>query len=164
MESPQCMEDLHAHFDILFYLFGAGIWLLHHFRQTFRITLFVLATCGLTAVLFILIIIQREAISIVTLTSIIFLYGICLYVLLRDLLIRKLARFLTSWRGPKWTKEPDYVYLTLALVGIVGTLNKFDFVTGRVTWVDVLAPLAITTAIVFRYIKTRAEIEGWNQS
>jgi hypothetical protein len=149
-------------FEVVFYLTGAGILLLHHFQKTGRITPFVVAICGLTAVLFVIIIIRREAISIFALTSVIWLYGVCLYVVLCDFMIWKLARLLTSWRKPKWTKELDYVYLTLALLGIVGSLNKFDFVTGRVAWADVLGPLVITTAVVIRYIKTRAEIEGWN--
>jgi hypothetical protein len=155
-------DYLVARFDVAFYVAGVGIWLLHFFRQTGRLAIFVIALAGLAALLFVGIIAKHEAISIFTLTSVIWLYGVCLYVVLCDLMLWKFARFLTSWRGPQWTKEIDYFYLSLASVGIIVTLNRFEFVTGHIPLVDVIAPLILTTAIVLRYIKTRAEIEGWN--
>jgi hypothetical protein len=155
-------DYLVARFDVAFYVAGVGIWLLHFFRQTGRLAIFVIALTGLAALLFVGIIAKHEAISIFTLTSVIWLYGVCLYVVLCDLMLWKFARFLTSWRGPQWTKEIDYFYLSLASVGIIVTLNRFEFVTGHIPLVDVIAPLILTTAIVLRYIKTRAEIEGWN--
>ena len=86
-----------------------------------------------------------------------------LFVILGDILMGGLAGYLTEKRGEKWTKELDYVYLSVGSLGIIGTLNKLDFLTGRLEWTDVIAPLVLTTAIVIRFIKTRAEIEGWNK-
>ena len=91
-----------------------------------------------------------------------YLYGIVLYVLLCDL-FWGLAQTLTRRRGKKWVKELDYVYLTLGVIGILGTLNKIDVFSGGISRADVLAPLVLVTAIVVRFIKTRAEIAGWNK-
>jgi hypothetical protein len=35
---------------------------------------------------------------------------------------------------------------------------------GRLEASDLLAPVLLTTAIVIRFIKTRAEMGGWNKS
>lgn len=48
--------------------------------------------------------------------------------------------------------------------GIVGALNCPEFLTGRIEGSDVIAPLIPATAVVIRFIKTRAEIAGWNKS
>jgi hypothetical protein len=80
-----------------------------------------------------------------------------------DLMMWKLAQFLTAKRGEKWTKELDYVYLTLGSTAVFGSLNRLDFVTGNLSWAEPIAPLLLMTAIVIRFIKTRAEIEGWNR-
>jgi hypothetical protein len=67
----------------------------------------------------------------------------------------------TAQRGENWTKELDYVYLSISSLGIGGSLNRLEFLTGRSAWADVIAPLVLATAVVIRFIKTRAEIEGW---
>ena len=115
-------------------------------------------------VIFVVLVRTREAMSVSALTSLLLLYGVSLFVILGDILMGGLAKYLIAKRGEKWTKELDYVYLSIGSLGIVGTLNKRDFVSGRSDWADVIAPLILTTAVVIRVTKTRAEIEGWNKS
>ena len=105
----------------------------------------------------------REAMSVSELTSLLLLYGVSLFVVLGDILMAELAGYLTAKRGEKWIKELDYFYLSIGSLGIVGALNKLAFLRGRSEWADVVAPLVLTTAVVIRFIKTRAEIEGWNK-
>jgi hypothetical protein len=163
MESVRSLwEYFTENFEWVFYFAAAAIWLLHLFRQSGRLTVVIFAIMGFSAALFIAVVIQRAAISIFALTSTVTLFGVSLYALICDLMLWKLAKFLTTKRGTQWTKELDYVYLTLGSVGIGATLNRFDFVTGHLQWADFIAPLVLTTAIVIRFIKTRAEIEGWN--
>ena len=88
-------------------------------------------------------------------------YGIALYICLCEVLLRGMARWLTNKRGEKWVKELDYVYLALGVVGILGSVNRINQVTGRFSNVDILAPVVLVTAVVIRFIKTRAEIGGW---
>lgn len=90
-------------------------------------------------------------------------YGICLFILLSSAMIAGVAKFLTAKRGDKWTKEMDYVYLTMGGFGILLSMNRIEFLTGRYEIADMLAPLLLTTAVVIRFIKTRAEIAGWNK-
>jgi hypothetical protein len=73
------------------------------------------------------------------------------------------ARFLTRKRGENWTKEIDYLYLGIGSLGIVFSINRIDIVIGRFQGTDIIAPLLLTTAVVFRVIKTRAEIGGWSK-
>jgi hypothetical protein len=152
-----------AHPTIGFYGAGVGLWFLHLFRQTRQIILLTILLVIASIAIFIILAATREPRSVFEITSVLFLFGIGLYVIIGDLMIWRLARYLTRWRGPKWTKELDYVYLTIGAVGIAGTLNRFDFLTGRLAWVDIIAPVFFTTAIVIRFIKTRAEIEEWNK-
>jgi hypothetical protein len=158
------LEQAQAHADWIFY-FGPGlIWLLHFFRQSARITALTFSIIGLVVVIFVVLVRTREAMSVSALTSLLLLYGVSLFVILGDILMGGLAKYLIAKRGEKWTKELDYVYLSIGSLGIVGTLNKRDFVSGRSDWADVIAPLILTTAVVIRVTKTRAEIEGWNKS
>jgi hypothetical protein len=89
--------------------------------------------------------------------------GVGLFVLLSTYMVRGWAERLTRWRGDKWVKELDYIYLTLALVGIVASVSRLPFVVGRIDAGDVFAPLLLTTAVVIRFLKTRADIGGWNK-
>ena len=91
------------------------------------------------------------------------IYGVTLFVLLSDLMIWRLAKYLPAKRGEKWTKEMDYVYLTIGAAGILASINRIEFLTGRFERADIIAPLVLTTAVVIRFIKTRAEIGGWNK-
>jgi hypothetical protein len=92
------------------------------------------------------------------------IYGITLYVVLCELLLRWLASWLTKKRGDKWVKEMDYFYLAFGLVGILGSVNRIDQISGRFSKADILAPLVLVTAVVIRFIKTRAEIAEWNKA
>jgi hypothetical protein len=71
-------------------------------------------------------------------------------------MVWRLAKYLTAKRGGNWTKEMDYVYLT------IGAANRIEFLTGRFERADIIAPLVLATAVVIRFIKTRAEIGRWN--
>jgi hypothetical protein len=86
-----------------------------------------------------------------------------LYVVLCDVLLRGGAKYLTRTRGEKWVKELDYIYLALGVIGIVGLINRIDALDGRFSKFDLLAPMVLMTAVVVRFIKTRAEIGGWNK-
>jgi hypothetical protein len=143
---------------------GAGlIWLLHFFRQSARITALTFSIIGLVVVVFVVLARTREPMSVNELTSLLLLCGVSLFVILGDILMGGFAGYLTAWRGDKWTKELDYFYLSIGSLGIVGSLNRLEFLTGRSAWADVIAPLVLATAVVIRFIKTRAEIEAWNK-
>jgi len=49
-------------------------------------------------------------------------------------------------------------------IGILAAINRMEIVTGRLSQADVFGPLFLATAIVLRFIKTRAEIGGWNKA
>jgi hypothetical protein len=106
---------------------------------------------------------SQEPTPFVRVASVLIAYGAVLFVLLSELLLRGLAKFLTSKRGEKWTKEMDYFYLTLGILGIIGSLGRIQFLTGRFEKVDIIAPILLMTAVVIRFIKTRAEIGEWNK-
>lgn len=93
----------------------------------------------------------------------VFFYGVILYIFLCELLLRGGARWLTSQRDEQWVKEIDYLYLGMGAMGIFGLLNRIDTVLGRYTKAEVYAALILTSAVVVRLIKTRAEIGGWNE-
>jgi hypothetical protein len=57
----------------------------------------------------------------------------------------------------------DSAYLTIGAVGILGSMNRIAFVTDRFEGGDIIAPLLLTTAVVIRFMKTRAEIGEWNK-
>jgi hypothetical protein len=69
----------------------------------------------------------------------------------------------TRKRGEKWTKEMDYLYLSIGVFGVLFSLNRIDILSGRFEGTDIVAPLLLTTAIVLRFIKTRAELGKWNE-
>jgi hypothetical protein len=90
-------------------------------------------------------------------------YGVALYVLLCDAMLSGLAAYLTERRGDTWTKEMDYFYLVLGAVGLYGAISRMPNITLRLTALDVIGPVVLMTALVIRFVKTRAEIEGWNK-
>jgi len=58
----------------------------------------------------------------------------------------------------------DYVYLALGALGVVGSINRLEpAVSGHYTRLDFLGPIILTSALVVRLVKTRADIEGWNK-
>jgi len=77
-----------------------------------------------------------------------------------EILLHGVAERLRIKRGEKWVKELDYIYLSLGSVGIIGAINRSDAVTDRITKADLFVPAITATAIVVRFIKTRAEISG----
>jgi predicted membrane channel-forming protein YqfA (hemolysin III family) len=92
-----------------------------------------------------------------------FAYGASIYMLFSDALLYGLANWLTRRRGENWVKELDYFYLGLGAVGVLGSVNRIELVSGQFSTYDILAPLLLATAIVIRLIKTRVEIGGWNR-
>lgn len=89
--------------------------------------------------------------------------SVCTFVTLGELMMRGLARKLTEWRGEKCVKELDYIYLTLGASGLVAAINRIESVSGRVQGYEVLGATVLGIAIAIRFIKTRAEVEGWNK-
>jgi hypothetical protein len=106
---------------------------------------------------------SQQPTPLVRVASVLIAYGAALFVVLSELLLRGVAKFLTSKRGEKWTKEMDYFYLTLGILGIIGSLGKIKWLFGRFENADIIAPILLMTAVVIRFIKTRAEIGEWNK-
>jgi hypothetical protein len=109
------------------------------------------------------ILLSSDVIQFGNMVALLFLYGVTLYIVLCELLQLRLAAFLTKKRGEKWIKELDYVYLTLGAVGTLGTVDRIALVSGGFAKIDLVAPAFVATAVVVRFIKTRAEIGAWNK-
>ena len=76
-------------------------------------------------------------------------YGVCLFALISNALMAGLADRLTKWRGEKWVKEIEYVYLTLGSLGLFGSINRMDKMVDRLApEYDLLGPLVLMSAIV----------------
>ena len=106
---------------------------------------------------------KLEPVGIITAALFFFVYGASLFMLLSEILMRGLARRLTKRRGSKWIKEMEYLYLALGIIGILGSINKLDAVVGKFEKIDMIGPAVLMTAVVLRFIKTRAEIGEWNK-
>jgi hypothetical protein len=74
-----------------------------------------------------------------------------------------LANSLTKLRGEKWVKEMDYFYLLIGAAGILMSVSRLEIISDRFSGLEILGPLVVTTALVIRLIKTRAEIGRWNK-
>lgn len=158
------LGDIHNPASAWLIYFGTAlIWLSHFFRQSIHFTTLILAFIGGAIAIFLLLAAAPEPISVNLLISLLLLYGVSMFVLIGDALMGQLGARLTAIRGEKWTKELDYVYLTLGSIGIAGSVNRVGFLTRHIESADILAPLILTTAVVVRFVKTRAEIEGWNK-
>jgi hypothetical protein len=159
-------EWLLRHSEI-FYCFGAAMILLthFHFKDHGRWFMLLMFTSLVIASAFIFIVLSRkpEAVPFKSVASVLLLYGVGLFVILSELMLWGFARYLTAKRGEKWIKEMDYLYLSIGALGILASMNRIDFLTGRLEGTDILAPLVLATAVVIRFIKTRAEIGGWNK-
>lgn len=90
-------------------------------------------------------------------------YAVLLFVIASEILIRGGAAYLTRWRGEQWSKELDYVYLTLGAIGLVISTNRLEIVDQRLTLPEFIGPFVLATALVVRTIKTRVEINNWNR-
>jgi hypothetical protein len=88
-------------------------------------------------------------------------YSVCLFVFLSDLLLYKFGSYLTKKRGDKWVKEIDYIYLSLGAVGLVFSVEQIKNAVDKISAPTTLGLLAVATALVFRAVKTRAEIGNW---
>jgi len=73
------------------------------------------------------------------------------------------GRWLTEKRGERWVKEIDYVYIGLAAVGVLVTMNRLEFVDKRFEQGDLLGLLAVTAAVAVRLTKTRIEANEWHK-
>jgi hypothetical protein len=51
----------------------------------------------------------------------------------------------------------------LGCLGVLASINRLDVVSGRFSRIEILGPLIITAAVVIRFVKTRADIAGWNK-
>jgi hypothetical protein len=90
-------------------------------------------------------------------------WGIFVFILICEWLMRGAANGLTEKRGEKWTKEMDYVYISLASVGVVSFLARAENFAERFEVAYTFSALVLVTALVVRLVKTRAEINGWNK-
>lgn len=146
-------------------IFGAALILSAHLfaQKRMDVTLFSIIAVLLTITGFVTLIVQPQELSLARLSAFTFLYGVSLFVVVSTYMKRYFAIRLTKLRGEKWIKELDYIYLTLGSVGILASINRLNFVTGKIESGDLVAPLLLTTAIVIRLVKTRADIGGWNK-
>lgn len=90
--------------------------------------------------------------------------GVISFVLINEALLLGLASFLTKWRGEAWTKELDYLYLSLAAFGVVLSVNRLEIVPDKATGIDIYGPAVVAISLAIRFTKTRAEIGGWNKA
>jgi hypothetical protein len=92
-----------------------------------------------------------------------FVLSTLVFLLISEILVDELTQFLTRSRGESWTKELDYLYLSLAVIGVVLEIGKSSLVEDPIHIPDAVGPIAVSMALVLRTIKTRAEINGWNK-
>jgi hypothetical protein len=160
-------EWLLGHPELVIFLAVAMMLAIHFFhpREGRGMFLFLFGLLVLVAGLMFIVLSRRpEPIPFRHVAEILVMYGIGLFVILSDIMLMGFAKFLTAKRGEKWVKEMDYFYLTIGAVGILASMNRIEFLTGRFEGTDILAPLVLTTAIVIRFLKTRADIAGWNKT
>jgi hypothetical protein len=90
-------------------------------------------------------------------------YATYLFIVLSEILQIWLAERLTEWRGEKWAKEMDYIYLILGSLGLALSTNRLNVIDDRLAIPEVIGPFIIATALVVRGLKTRVEINEWNK-
>jgi hypothetical protein len=91
-------------------------------------------------------------------------YATYLFIVLSEMLQIWLAQRLTKWRGEKWVKEMDYIYLMLGALGLALSTNRLNVIDDKLDIPEVIGPFIIATALVIRGLKTRVEINAWNKS
>jgi hypothetical protein len=94
----------------------------------------------------------------------VFTFAVSLYTIICNWLAYGGMSKLTSWRGEKWVKEIDYLYISFGAVGLFWLLNAHPLTTYKLSRLDLAPPLVAATALVLRLIKTRAEIGAWNKA
>jgi hypothetical protein len=124
----------------------------------------IVATVIIAASAFFVVALRDEPITLYLATIFLLFFGTTFYITVCELLLGGFAKFLTEKRGEQWVKEMEYIYLGLGAIGIFGSLNRIEFIGGRLSSkTDIFGPLILVSAIVLRLIKTRAEIAGWNK-
>jgi hypothetical protein len=155
----------YEHPALFFSIFAICLLVLHLASFRFKGFSLILIAIILIAIsfLFVGLVYRPEPAAFSTVVALLFLYGCGLFVFLSELLLGGVGRFLTRKRGEKWIKEMDYFYLSIGVLGVLFSLNRIDILSGRFEGTDIVAPLLLTTAIVFRFIRTRAELGKWNE-
>jgi hypothetical protein len=105
----------------------------------------------------------QEKVLLLQLVSLTIWWGAAQYVVICDIFLLWLANFLTKVRGDKWIKEMDYFYLLIGALGVVISVSRLEIVSDKLSGIDIIGPLVVTTALVLRLVKTRADIGGWNK-
>jgi hypothetical protein len=164
------MEEVHyveAAIFSAYILAGIAIWM-HVVRTKFRArTIIILNFAVLLGTLALVIaetILTGERLAFREFLALDFLFSMLLYVVLCEALLSGGSRLLTKWRGDKWAKELDYPYLILGGFGVVLAIGRSSLDAGRVTFPQTIGPIAVSIALVIRAIKTRAEINRWNET
>jgi hypothetical protein len=93
-----------------------------------------------------------------------FSFGTFIFIATSEWLMRGGANRLTEKRGDKWPKEIDYLYLSLGACGIAISIARLPSAAENVAVPHLLGMLLLVTALVFRLIKTRAEVNEWNKA
>ena len=98
---------------------GAAAFLIAHLFQKEKGTEIALSKFMVvaTTIIFVILALVPTEISIGLMISLVLMYGIGSFVVLSAYMLGGLAERLTKWRGEKWVKELDYVYLTFGLGG-----------------------------------------------
>jgi hypothetical protein len=153
------------HRALTLYFFALLMLFIHFWikRRDAMLTFFISIVVVLVGMIFFVLWHTPEPIPFSEMVAVLVVYGLGLFIILSDVMLMWLAGFLTRKRGEKWVKELDYVYLTIGAVGILMSMNRIEFLTNRFEGADILAPLVLTTAVVIRVLKTRADIGGWNK-
>lgn len=87
-------------------------------------------------------------------------YAAAMFVAISDGILLLSGR-LTRWRGEKWVKELDYVYLALAAVGVIFAIGQLELSRDSFKLPAPYSLLMVCTALIIRAVKTRAEIGNW---
>jgi multisubunit Na+/H+ antiporter MnhF subunit len=162
------MENFTWTFDHTMAIFIGSFALLGGLRRVFgprQKVVMALTTFGLFMVLiaFLILIAREKHMRWVDLMLILAMFGSVAFITMSQFLMWGGASWLTKWRGEKWVKEIDYVYLAFGAVGMAISSNRLAFVTDNLVIADTYGPMLLIAAIVVRAIKTRAEIAGWNK-
>jgi hypothetical protein len=136
---------------------------IHFFGGKPRIPWFLLALIFAIAIFGVMLLPFETDLRLEAVAGLTIIYGSILYIVICEAMLAGLAQWLTRKRGEQWVKELDYLYLTLGAFGVLATINRIDHLQGRLSKFDLFVPIALATAVVIRFIKTRAEIAGWNK-
>jgi hypothetical protein len=163
----QWWEDLvNGHKEAII-VFGFIIALMVHFvlKKRDYALFFLMAFCVVLVISVFVgeIFVPEKGVRFGQLATLLIVYGISLYIILCDAMLLGLASYLTRKWGQNWVKAMDYPYLFLGSLGILMSASRLDIITDRYSRIDILGPLIVTTAVVIRFVKTRADIAGWNK-